>query len=178
MAVSSGKLLATGMLGLGLAAAVLSIAYRRGQTQRALALWGPEQAATLATAPVVKALRFDPPLQPSSVTTVGDVVGRASSQSPNLGGTPGFATVRQLLVADTSFDWQSNPAAEPAAWTLGLEFSDPTHPTVVVLLDPSTRLVRDAETHRTARLTSGAAEQLKTFLEGQFAGLGTDMPAK
>ena len=80
MAASSGKLLAAGMLGLGLAAAVLSISYRRGQTHRVLALWGPEQAATVATAPVVKALWFDPPL---GQVTDGDARrGRGAGERP------------------------------------------------------------------------------------------------
>ena len=55
-----------------------------------------------------------------------------------MSGTPGIATVRRLLVEDASFDWQSDPAAEPLGWTYGLEFSDPRGPEVLVLLDPTT----------------------------------------
>ncbi|HEY1784726.1 MAG TPA: hypothetical protein VGG30_04225 [Pirellulales bacterium] len=175
MAASSGKLLAAGMLGLGLVAAALSISYRREQTRRALTLWGPEQAVAIATAPVVKVLWFEPPLADAAV---GDVAGRASRRSSNVNGTPGFATVRQLLVDDTSFDWQSESAAEPTGWTFGLEFSDPPAAEVLVLLDPTTRRVRGAKNRKTVRLNSGAAEQLKRFFEGQFAGQDKQAPAE
>jgi len=178
MAASSGKLLAAGMLGLGLAAAALSISYRRQQTHRALALWGPEQAATVATAPVVKALWFNPPLPPFIAGLPSEVVERASGQSPNLSGTPGIGTVRQFFVEDTSFDWQSDPAAEPVGWTYGLEFSDPTGREVLVLLDPTTGLVSEAKNHKTIRLNPGPAEQLKAYLKRQFAGQGREAPAE
>jgi len=178
MTASSGKLLAAGMLGLGLAAAAVSISYRRQQTHRVLALWGAEQAATVATAPVVKALWFHPPLRQFAAAAPSDVAARASGQSPNLSAVPGFATVRQLLVADTSFDWQSDPAAEPLEWTFGLEFSAPTGTEVLMLLDPATGLVREAQNRKTARLAAGAAEQLKGFLQGQFTGQGEEAPAR
>jgi hypothetical protein len=178
MAASSGKLLAAGMLGLGLIAAVLSIAYRRQQTHRALELWGPEQAATVATAPVVRAIWFDPPLPPPTDATPSEVVARASRLSPNISGTQGVATARQLLVEDANFDWQSDPATEPLGWAFGLEFSDPRGPEVLVLLDPTSGLVRGAKNRKTIRLQPGAAEQLKAFLQGQFAGQGGDVPAE
>jgi len=178
MAASSGKLLAAGMLGLGLAAAVLSISYRRGQTHRALALWGPEQAATVATAPVVKALWFDPPLGQITAATTDEVVARASSNRPNVSRTPGFATVRGLLIDDSSFDWQSGPVAEPIGWTFGLEFSDPRGQEVLVLLDPASGLVSMAKEDKTARLTSGAMGQMKAFLQKEFAGQDGGSPSK
>ncbi len=178
MAVSSGKLLAAGMLALGLAASVLSISYRRQQTHHALALWGPEQAVTVASAPVVKALWFDPPLAESGDATPTEIVARASRQSPNLSGLQGFKTVRQLLVEDSSFDWQSALPAEPTGWTYGLEFSDPRGAEVVVLLDPTTGLLSEAKDHKTTKLRSGAAAQLKAFLEQQFADQAGDGPAE
>jgi hypothetical protein len=177
MAASSGKLLAAGMLGLGLAAAALSITYRREQTQGALALWGPDQAVTIATAPVVKALQFDPPLR-QVASTPGEIAAQASGQSPNLSGNIGIATVRQLLVEDTSFDWQSDPAAEPPGWTFGLEFSGRGGSEVVVLLDPASGLVSGAKNRKTVRLQAGAAEQLKAFFQGQFAGQGGEAAAE
>jgi hypothetical protein len=178
MAVSSGKLLAAGMLGLGLVASVLSISYRRQQTHRALALWGPEQAVTVATAPVVKAVWFDPPLAQSNEAMPSEVVERAPRQSQNLSGLQGFKTVRQLLVEDSSFDWQSDSLGDPLGWTYGLEFSDPTGPEVLVLLDPTTGMVSEAKNHKTAKLQTSVARQLKTFLQQQFADQGPDVPAE
>jgi hypothetical protein len=175
MKVSSGKLLATGMLALGLAASVLSITYRREKTHRALELWGPEHATAVATAPVVTAVWFDPPLEP---TDDGEVIERASGQRQNLSGVEGLGTARRLLVEDSSFDWPSDSGARPLGWTYGLEFSDPQAPKVVILLDPATGLVSEAKSRQTGRLRSEVAGQLKGFIEQQFASPQGEPPAE
>ena len=168
MSGRSGKLLAVGMLCLGLAAALLSTAYRRAQTEQALAFWGAEQAATIATAPEVTALGFDPPLDENAAKMADEIANRPGDRRARIERAEGFATVRTLLIEDGSFDWQTRFDQGPTEWPWGIAFAGGRGPTVVVLFDPVNRCVTKPHGRRWARLTASAATQLKAFLEAQF----------
>lgn len=143
----AGRTAVVVMVGLGLALAILAIAYQRGQTRRCLAFFGPEHARRMAAASHVELFRLAP----------SGVEGRlAAIDRRDVSTARGLVHLRRGLVEDANYAW--NPDAtddEPSAtarlpatrWTHAMRFSEEGSQqgeTTIVLALPESAAARDA----------------------------------
>ena len=126
-----GSWLVTGLLSLGVAAAVGGIWFQRQQTRRCLEFYGPVAARRIAAAPRVELLAVRPGRGPHSLAVVSRLdVSRAA----------GMVHLRRGLVEDDNFIWRTPAPAGPAnaevgdaggdrrppsAWDAAFVFRDP-----------------------------------------------------
>lgn len=106
-----------GLLLLGLSAATLAIAFQRGQTERCLALYGPEAAAAISRAKHVELWQLA--VRDGRLTAVERI---------DISTAKGLVHLRRGLVEDANFDWSAGSAADarlPAeAWNWAMVFAD------------------------------------------------------
>ncbi|HEV3025434.1 MAG TPA: hypothetical protein VGX76_23345, partial [Pirellulales bacterium] len=79
----------------------------------------------------------------------------------------GMANVRRALVEDTTYDWNSPPAADPPNWRYALEFNDGRN-WATVLFDPDSRRVALTNRRRIAVVEPSANGELREFFAEQF----------
>lgn len=127
-----GRLLVTGLVLLGLAAAVTAILFQRHQTRRCLEFYGADHARRIAAAPVVELMVVEPGSGPATL---------AARTRRDISGAAGLVHLRRGLVEDANFTWDESPAdgaaptagkaADPVdrlpldAWDIAVEFSEP-----------------------------------------------------
>ncbi len=119
-----GTWLVTGLLLMGVAAAVTGVWFQRQQTRRCLEFYGAPAARLIASAPTVELLLVRPGAGP----------GRLAAQTRiDVSKAPGLVHLRRGLVEDANFDWladRTSPSAAsqtrlPAeAWDVALVFTE------------------------------------------------------
>jgi len=118
----------SGLLLLGLAAAITGIWFQWQQTRRCLAFYGPASARRIAAAPAVELL----------LVRAGKGPGQLVAQTRiDISKAPGLVHLRRGLVEDANFNWQASGVAQPrllsAAWDVALVFSEPLGSTTLVI---------------------------------------------
>ena len=142
---SRGTWLVSGLLLLGLAAAITGIWFQWQQTRRCLAFYGPASARRIAAAPAVELL----------LVRAGKGPGQLVAQTRiDISKAPGLVHLRRGLVEDANFNWQASGGAVPErlpldGWDVAIVFietggtrsaAEPTdqgRTTLVIDFDPS-----------------------------------------
>jgi len=119
-----GTWLVTGLLLMGVAAAVTGVWFQRQQTRRCLEFYGAPAARLIAAAPTVELLLVRPGAGPGRL---------AAQRRIDVSKAPGLVHLRRGLVEDANFDWQADQTSPSAAsqtrlpaevWDVALVFSE------------------------------------------------------
>jgi hypothetical protein len=133
----SGKRVIIGILLLALVAAGGSWLFRYNATHRAAKFWGPENAAAIRDAPIVTFSTFTTPIiwSPHYIGIAGEPIEHLLAQKPqttrDVTSARGLVHLRNALLEDRSFDWESESLYTSAfwpetKWSHAIVFSDET----------------------------------------------------
>jgi len=155
--MNQGKYVIAVMLLIGVVAAGISLWHHSNVSRLALEYWGQNRAKQILRAPEVIAVRF-----PSGSSTDQQTEERDASNSR------GLVNIRQALVQDAAYDWQSVQPAGDEVWQYALRFEG-DDPTVIVLLSFSDGRICWQGADRSIALDDASARVLRAFVEEQFA---------
>jgi hypothetical protein len=158
--MNQGKYVIAAMLLVGVVAAGISLWHHYNISRQALEYWGQDGAKQILRAPKVVAVRF------ASGSSSGQLSGAEERDASN---ARGLVNIRQALVQDAAYDWESVQPAGEGVWQYALRFEG-DGPTVTVLLSFSEGRIGWQGADRSVGLDEASARVLRAFLEEQFAG--------
>ena len=158
--MNQGKYVIAVMLLIGVVAAGISLWHHSNVSRLALEYWGQNRAKQILRAPKVIAVRFPSGSSADQQTVVAEERDASNSR--------GLVNIRQALVQDAAYDWQSVQPAGDEVWQYALRF-DEDGPTVTVLLSFSDGRIGWQGADRSVALDDASARVLRAFLEEQFA---------
>jgi hypothetical protein len=174
--VFSGKLAATGLLALALAAALGAGWYYYRLQRRPLRLWGTANMWLIVLAPRVWATclvelpeREGPAERPARpreelLTLEGQTY--VTSGWKDISRARGLSNVRHLLLNDHAYDWARAPTQGAPVWRYALRFASGGE-TCTLVVDSRGEFVRLAPSGKSV-CTAPAAAGLRAFLEEQL----------
>ncbi len=186
-----GKLVIVTMLGVGLCAAAFAAWYQYRGQHRAHDHWGTTSAVLISEAPRVTVLWLGES-GPQEESTFQDQPADAEPARPRRvefgdrswkvlsskdgQAARGIKNIRQALVQDTTFDWNSPPLDEEPEWQYAIGFTDNRN-WATVLFDFETGRVALTGAKKTALLDPSAKKELQEFFAEQFADEASQSPA-
>jgi hypothetical protein len=135
----SGKWLILAILAVALASGAFSWWFRWSATHRAAAFWGPEAATTIRDAQHVEAFRLATTSENTDRTLKAGDREYPVEKRIDASKAHGLIHLKQALVEDRSYDWDTSIDAEKVVPRWALVFHPhaerPTNPPVTLLLD-------------------------------------------
>lgn len=161
----SGKYVIIAIFGLALAATGYAVWYRYQQSNRAVALWGPEHAGRMRNAPTVEVWRIDTAAETIPGETVLAPGGAQATVTSKrvLENIPDLTYIRRAFLTDAFFLWEETPDCEPE-WAYRLQFRD-GDATTSLWLDDACDQVQLAETGVTAKMNAPLFKSVRSFLD-------------
>lgn len=169
--VLSGRLAVGALLLLGALAVAVAMTFHYRSQARPLALWGPEVAQLLLTAPRVELLLLSPPseLEGGSDAATEALVCNdrflAITDRYDITQARGMVNVRQGLINDRTFDWEAPLGARGVTFTHALRFREGEQ-SATLLIDFRARQMHLLETGAEVCFAP-VAEGLRKFVDEQ-----------